>query len=342
MREHIERVVSRTVLRLPAALLLRLIGSEPRVVAGQTLDPQIQFGLALEERRDPTPVYEQSPEDARRSVAARFAILDVDPEPVDSVRDWMSAVDGREPVPVRVYRPRGCGGGMLVFFHGGGGVIGSVDAYDAICRHVANRAGVVLVSVDYRLAPEHPFPAGIDDAVTAYLWARSHAARLGADPERVAVGGDSMGGNFAAGVCLRCQGEGLPLPRYQWLIYPATDFTRAQPSHQTCGHGFVLDAPLIHWFTNQYLAGHDPRDPATSPLFAADVSGLPPALLVTAGFDPLRDEGSAYADRLRDAGCEVSYVCERGLVHGFLQMGGAVREARRAIDAAADVLAAAI
>jgi acetyl esterase len=342
MRAAIERTASRATLSLPGPLLLRVLGERPRVLEGQTLDPRVQFGLALEARRGRKPPQERSVGDARRFIAESFAVLDVDPSPLDSMRDELAEVEGRASVPVRVFRPRDCRGGMLVFFHGGGGVVGSIDAYAAICSYLAHHARMVVVSVGYRLAPEHPYPAGIEDALTGYLWARREAARLGADPGRVAVGGDSMGGNFAAGVCLRCKQQALPLPSYQWLIYPGTDLTRQSPSHETFGTGFVLERPLMDWFVERYLGGHDPGDPGASPLHAVDLGGLPPALVVTAGFDPLRDEGRAYADRLRAAGSVARYRCHRDLVHGFIQMGGAVPAARRAIDAAAETLAAAV
>ena len=335
MRHIVERAIAHATLRLPRAVLLGLIGQDPRVVDGQTLDYQIQFGLALEARRNRAPLYQMSPQEARAAAVSVFEVLDVGRREVASARDWMAHDDDREPVPVRVYAPRAHRGGMLVFFHGGGGVIGSVESYDNTCRYLATVAEVVVVSVDYRLAPEHPYPVGIDDALTAYRWARSHAARFGANPERVAVGGDSMGANFAAEVCLRCRAGAGPMPAYQWLIYPGTDLDRSSASHRTFGAGYGLDAPMMSWFMDLYLAGHDPRDPLASPLYADDLAGVPPALVVTAGFDPLRDEGSQYANHLRAAGVEVAHTCHAGLVHGFIQMGGAIASARAAIDAAA-------
>jgi len=330
MRMAIERALSHGLLRIPGPVLLRMARETPRVVDGQALDPHIQFALKLEARRRRPRIHEMSPTEARRVAAWALAVLDLKRPDVAKVHDTVARVGDRHPVPVRVFTPANHRGGLLVFFHGGGGVIGSVESYDTTCRYIANLARTIVVSVDYRLAPEHPYPAGLDDAITAYHWARDQAEALGADPTRVAVGGDSMGGNFAALVCQHCRRTGEAMPAFQWLIYPGTDFTRSMPSHQLFASEFALDRSLLDWFRGHYLAGHDPGDHRVSPLWNDRFDGLSPALVVTAGFDPLRDEGRAYADRLRDAGVDTSYECCPSMIHGFVQMAGAFRVAREA------------
>lgn len=218
--------------------------------------------------------------------------------------------DTADGVPVRIYRPDGARG-TLVWFHGGGWCLGSVDEHDAFCRRFADAAGTTVVSVEYRLAPEHPFPVGFDDCFTATQW----AARTCDGP--VGVGGDSAGGNLAAVVALRARDEGGPTLAYQLLVYPAVDFELAFPSIIENGKGLFLYEADIRWFKASYLAGHDPRDPYVSPIYADDLSGLPPAYVVTAEFDPLRDEGEAYARRLEAAGVPVTLTRYDGQLHAF-------------------------
>src|SRR5438093_13283858 len=211
-------------------------------------------------------------------------------------------------IPVRVYTPEGRAPfPVLVYFHGGGWVIGSLETHDGICRHLANAAGAVVVSVDYRLAPEHPFPASGEDAYAATRWAADNAASFGGDPRRVAVGGDSAGGNLAAVVSLMARDRGGPPLVFQLLVYPVTDFSFDTPSYSENAEGYLLSAESMRWFWGHYLA--DPADgkhPHASPLQAENVRGLPPALVITAEYDPLRDEGEAYAARLKQAGVPVT------------------------------------
>jgi acetyl esterase len=280
---------------------------------------------------------------ARRNIDRSGAILGA------AVRDVVTvdrAIPGAEgPRRARIYTPAAARGGDapgLVYFHGGGWVVGSIESHDGVCRDLASRAGVVVASVDYRLAPEHRYPAGIDDAVAATRWVLANGPSIGVDPSRVAVGGDSAGGNFAALVSIALRNEARQ-PRFQLLIYPATDLTRSKPSHKYFRVGFTLPEASILWFRERYLP--DLRlesDPRVSPLFVEDLSGLPPALVITAGFDPLRDEGQAYAERLRQAGVDVEYVCSEGSVHGFINMAGGVDEAARVFDLAADRLRSAL
>jgi acetyl esterase len=216
-----------------------------------------------------------------------------------------------------------------LWLHGGGFVIGSIEAYDGFCRSLATQAGVVVVSLEYRLAPEHRFPAGADDATAAARWLLEHGETFGIDPAAVAIAGDSAGGNLAAVAVQRLRGA-RRVPALQVLLYPATDARRGEPSHHQFREGFGLTARGVRWFLDHYIP--DPtyiENPGVSPLLAPDLSGLPPALVITAGFDPLRDEGQAYAERMRTAGVDVTYICAEGAIHGFLLMAGAIDVADR-------------
>jgi acetyl esterase len=222
--------------------------------------------------------------------------------------------------------------------HGGGWTIGDVDTHDVLCRSLCQQAGVVVLSVDYRLAPEHPFPAAFHDTLSAFRWAVEQAKMLGIDPARMAVGGDSAGGNLAAAAALALRSEAVA-PAYQLLIYPATDMNMRHPSHTSNGQGYLLTRPVMDWFSKNYLPNiADRNDWRASPLLAADLAHLPPALVLTAGFDPLCDEGLAYADALSTAGVATEYVCFERQIHGFITMGRVLREAAAAIDVCAGAL----
>jgi acetyl esterase len=239
-------------------------------------------------------------------------------------------------LPARLYvadpaTPEGAAGPLLVYFHGGGWVIGDLDTHDSPCRFLAAETGTAVLSVDYRLAPEHPFPAALDDACAAFAWAAEHAAELGADPARIAVGGDSAGGNLAAAVSLQARDDGGPRPAMQLLFYPVTD-ALGGPSRQDFAEGFQLTKADMDWFEAHYLSGGaSGEDPRISVLRAEDLSGLPPAYVTTAGFDPLRDEAEAYAERLRTAGVPVALRRHPGLIHGFANMTAISRTARAAM-----------
>ncbi|MBS0523431.1 MAG: alpha/beta hydrolase [Proteobacteria bacterium] len=257
--------------------------------------------------------------------------------------------DGTIPVPgaalkFRRYRPLGVEGASLptlLYYHGGGWVIGNIETHDSTCRRIANRSRCQVVSVDYRLAPEHPFPTPIEDSLAAFRHVRDNAALFDADPARLAVGGDSAGGNISAVVCQACKQTGEPMPAFQMLIYPATDARRNTESHRLFSDGYFLTRDLIEWFWKAYApAGSDLADLRLSPLLAEDVSGLPPAFVLTAGFDPLRDEGRAYADRLIDAGVKTTYVNYPGTIHGFFSLTRFLKQGLKANDEAAAVLAA--
>ncbi|WP_116375934.1 alpha/beta hydrolase [Mycobacterium sp. MFM001] len=211
---------------------------------------------------------------------------------------------------------------LLVFYHGGGWCLGDLDTHDQLCRLVCRDADIHVLSIDYRLAPEHPAPAAVDDAYAAFRWAHEHAGDLGAIPGRVAVGGDSAGGNLAAVVSQLARDDGGPAPVLQWLVYPRTDFTAQTRSLSLFASGFLLTKHDIDWFEANYLGGSgvDAADPRVSPLLAESLSGLPPALITVAGFDPLRDEGERYATALRAAGNAVDLRCLGSLTHGFANL----------------------
>lgn len=314
--------VVRHTLALPQRLLRVLAGSTRRNDRGARLDLQTQALLRLADLARVPKMNELPPAEGRKAQNENAELVAPWPTPVAEVED--SSFDGPGgPVPLRIYRPRRAEKALpaLVYYHGGGFVVGGLRTHDGTCRALAAGGDCVVISVDYRLAPEHPFPAAVDDARAAFRWVRENAETLAIDGERIAVGGDSAGGNLAAVVCLAQREENAPRPTFQLLIYPATDMTRALPSHQTLGEGFFLESETIDWFLEQYLPpGTDLRDWRASPLLAESLEGLPPALVVTAGFDPLRDEGEAYAERLRAAGVTVEEMREPGLVHGFVNM----------------------
>jgi acetyl esterase len=247
------------------------------------------------------------------------------------------------PIPIRVYAPEGPRPlPALVYFHGGGWVLGSLETHDALCRTLANAAGCALVSVDYRLAPEHPFPAAPEDAYAATRWIAENAGTIGIDAQRIAVGGDSAGGNLAAVVALLARERGGPRLVHQLLIYPATDAACDTASHRDNAQGYLLTTEAMAWFWNHYCPDRARRgDWRASPLRAGDLRGLPPAHVITAEFDPLRDEGEAYAARLRAAGVPVRLERYDGMIHGFVSMGAVIATGRRAIrEAVAELRAA--
>ncbi|HXD47945.1 MAG TPA: alpha/beta hydrolase [Gemmatimonadaceae bacterium] len=219
----------------------------------------------------------------------------------------------------------------VVFFHGGTGVFCSLDTHDGLCRALAASSGCRIVSVDYRLAPEHPFPAAIDDGLFATQWIADHAAELGIDRERLAVAGDSAGGTIAAVVCQLAQRAGGPRVALQVLLCPVTDLASESPSRAELATGFFIERSTLEWAKALYCAGADLYDPRISPLRSTDLVGLPPAQIHTAEFDPMRDEGQAYADALSAAGVDVSYVCHEGLIHHFYCMAGAIPRAREVL-----------
>ena len=286
------------------------------------LDPQLTELMKRVEQAPPMSA--GTPEQAREmfgrmsALAARFAA----PPEVGSVED-IELPGAAGALPARVYRPAADGPlPTLAFFHGGGFTIGDLDSYDAQCRVLCTEVGAVVVSSDYRLAPEHPYPAAADDALAATRWVGANVPDLGGDAERIAVGGDSAGGNLSAGVAQRLRGDDSMALAAQLLVYPATDMVDERPSHEENGSGYFLTRDDMEWFHSNYLPDPEAgREPLASPLRASDLSGLPPTVICTAEFDPLRDDGDAYAAALEAAGVHVIHRRFPGLVHGFFAFG---------------------
>jgi len=306
------------------------------------LDPQAQAYLDQTAAMQVPHIATLTPEVVRAGVAAQFEAerQQTPPEPVAHVDDRAIPSPAGE-IPIRVYTPHGDGPfPALVFFHGGGWVICSLDSHDGICRALANGAGCVVVSVDYRLAPEHPFPAAPEDCFAATQWVATHAGELHADPARLAVGGDSAGGNLTVVVTQMAREHGGPTLAFQLLIYPAVDFRSdaGYPSMTDNAQGYLLDKQAMDWFSDHYLRDEADRTNAlASPMLASDLRGLPPALVITADYDPLRDEGEAYARRLQEAGVPVTVRRYPGMIHGFFGMTALFDRAK---DAQAEAVAA--
>jgi acetyl esterase/lipase len=307
------------------------------------LDPQAQVYLDRLAALGMSPIGELPVAEARGAMEATAAELFGPTDPVGSVMD--QAVPGPAgPIRMRIYEPPGDGRDrpLLTYFHGGGWVVCSLDTHEGICRALARRTPCVVASVDYRLAPEHRFPAAVEDAWAATAWLAEHAASLGADPDRIAVGGDSAGGNLAAVVALRARDRGLPLA-FQLLVYPVCDDDLERPSYReyASGYGLTRDGMRSYW--HHYLGPDRGRgsDPEASPLRAEKLAGVAPALVLTAEFDPLRDEGEEYARALERAGVAVTLSRYDGLIHGFYRMPAVIDRAQLAHDESAGALRAA-
>jgi acetyl esterase len=299
------------------------------------LDPQLQAMRDQRERDHVPPLYDMSLTEARAADLASIRVGGGDPEPVGDVTDLTIPGPGGE-LPLRLYRPEGQGPlPVLLYFFGGGWVLGTIDTADGVSRSLANATGALVAVVGYRLAPEHPFPAAADDCYAALCWVAEHAAAIGADPARIAVGGDSAGGNLAAGVALRARAGG-PALAGQLLVYPNTDQLADDESMRTADDPFLFNRHSVAWYRQHYLAGPgDAADPLASPLRAGSLAGLPPALVITAEYDPLRDQGAAYARRLAGEGVPAELSCYPGMAHGFFTMAGTVDASRAAIAQAA-------
>lgn len=269
---------------------------------------------------------------------------EAEPPEVADVADGGFAGPASE-IRFRRYRPIGAKAGLLptlIYYHGGGFVIGNIETHDSTCRRLANKSRCQVISIDYRLAPEHPFPAPIDDGLAAFRHIRDNAESFGADAARIAVGGDSAGGAMAAVVCQLCRDAKEQGPAFQMLIYPATDSSKESASRKAFAEGYFLSGALMTWFWEAYVPDEDTdlADLRLSPLLAKDFTGLPPAFVLTAGYDPLRDEGRAYADKLIDAGVKTTYVNYPGTIHGFFSMTRFLKQGLKANDEAAAVLSA--
>jgi acetyl esterase len=305
------------------------------------LDPQAETIIALVKRANLPEFWQLTPSQAREQYLLRVAKLAVK-EPIFRSYDRRIPGPGQD-LSIRVYQPREAKAGerlpVLVWFHGGGFVIGDLDTHDHACRALATQADCLVVAVDYRLAPEFKFPAAVDDCIATLRWLALHVVELGGDPGRMAVGGDSAGANLATVCAILARNDGYPKLAYQLLIYPCTAPEPETPSHRKFAEGYLLTRKNITWFYKQYLRSQkESADFRFAPLMAEDLSNLPPALVLVAGYDPLRDEGVDYARRLIEAGNRVTLVNYEGMIHGFLLMGGAVDAATRALRQSAEAL----
>jgi acetyl esterase len=303
----------------------------------ERLHPEARALLEMMEAQGGPPLETQDPIEARGARLEPMKLLGGQPEQLARVENLSAPGPGGD-IPLRLYASeRGGLHPALVYFHGGGFVFGNLDTHDAVCRALAKESGAVVVSVDYRLSPEHKFPAAVDDSYAATLWVAANAEKLGIDARRIAVGGDSAGGNLATVVAMRCRDAGGPKLAAQVLLYPVTDSSSYETdSHRDFAEGYFLTSAGMAWFTSHYLASADQKThPEVSPLLAPNLSGLPPALVITAEFDPLRDEGEAYAKRLQQAGVAVTVSRYPGMIHGFVSMRGVLEGGRQAIQEAA-------
>ena len=321
---------------LPSGLQRAFFGSPPQI-DGQVLarDLQVLVRLASLARDESASAYGKlSPQQARARIRAGAAAAAGPKQAAPEVSD-LTIPGPAGPIPARFYEPPGMGleeRPLIVYFHGGGWTIGDLDTSDSVCRFLALEVPATVLSVDYRLAPEHPFPAAVEDALAAYRWAAEDNARLGVDAGRIAVAGDSAGGNLAAAVSLLARDDGGTSPAMQALIYPVAEAGGEQRSRDEFAKGFLLSKADMDWFERHYLPpGTDQSDPRVSVLRATDLAGLPPAYVATAGFDPLRDEGEAYAARMREAGVRVALRRHPGLIHGFANLTAVSRSARAAM-----------
>jgi acetyl esterase len=308
------------------------------ITRSERLHPEVRALLEAIDAQGAPPLETLDPVTARASRLEPMKALGGDPDVLGRVEDLSAPGPGGD-IPLRVYAiEHGGTRPGLVYFHGGGFVFGNLDTHDAVCRAIAKESGAVVISVDYRLAPEHKFPAAVEDSYAATLWVANNASALGIDPEAISVGGDSAGGNLATVVAMRWRNAGRPGLVSQVLVYPVTDVSSLETgSHLDFAEGYFLTRAAMHWFTGHYIPSPDlTRHPEASPLLAEDVSGLPPALVITAEFDPLRDEGEAYAQRLREAGVPVTVSRYPGMVHGFVSMRGVLAGGRQAVQEVAE------
>ena len=312
------------------------------ITRSERLHPEVRALLEMMDAQDAPPLETQDPVEVRNARLEPMKLLAGEPDVLGRVEELRIPGPAGD-IPARLYsnelgelRP------ALVYFHGGGFVFGNLDTHDAVCRGIAKESGAVVISIDYRLAPEHKFPAAVDDCYAATVWIAANAGRLGIDAERISVGGDSAGGNLATVVAMRCRDAGGPGLAAQLLLYPVTDLSSYETaSHRELAEGYFLTRGAMQWFTGHYVASADlMRHPEVSPLLATNLAGLPPALVITAEFDPLRDEGEAYAGRLEQAGVPVTISRYPGMIHGFISMSGVLTGGRQAIQEAAEFVRA--
>ena len=305
------------------------------------LTPRMAAVLQRINRARRKPFHAMTPQEARTAYSAGAEVLDLPRAPLPRVEKLHLPGGDGQPRPARLYASTPASPAhavpVLLYFHGGGFVLGGLETHDSLCRQFALRSGAAVLSLDYRLAPEHPFPAAWDDAWSALRWVADHGASLGLDTQRIAVGGDSAGGTLAAATALRARDEGLPLA-LQLLITPGTSDRADTGSRRLFGQGFLIDSATVTWFFDHAVAKAHRHDPRFAPLEAPDVEGVCPALVLLAECDPVVDDGIAYADRLRMAGVTVDLEIYRGVTHDFMKMGRVLPEASQALDAAAQAL----
>jgi acetyl esterase/lipase len=309
-------------------------GGKPLAIEGRTLEPRLQFLSAMAKRKPSLAT--MTPQMARKAAGEGLALLDGEPARDIEIANLALPIANGRAIPVRTYKPRLPNRLVptLVYFHMGGCVIGDLETCHVFCSHIASRTSCLVVSVDYRLAPEHKFPAAVEDGLAAFRWVRENGRALGGNPSRVAVGGDSAGGYLSAVIAQEMKRLNEKPPVLQLLIYPAVDWLSDTASMKAFGDSYPLTAPIMDYFRNLYFNNVDEeaRDLRASPGLSNDLSGLPPALIYTAGHDPLVDQGRDYAEALKVAGVPVIYRCYDHLAHAFTAMSGAVPAARRALD----------
>lgn len=315
-----QRLMLKVFAKLPGGVLTRMAGGDPIEIRGRRLDPIMQL-LWVQGKKQPS--LNDFPPEQARAMADEAAELLAGPIPKGITLRNQTIPTAARDIPVRIYTPSSDQPRPVVlFFHQGGFVIGGLDTCHAFCALLAAESECVVINVDYRLAPEHPFPAAVEDAFAAYQWTLANAADVGGDPGKVAVCGDSAGGMLSALICQQAQRLGWQTPACQALIYPWLIPHSGLPSYEDFADAYPLNAELMAWFSSLYFARDaDKQDPLASPGDQHDLAGLPPALIVAAGFDPLSDEAAAYADRLREAGVPVTYQCLEHLPHSFCMMG---------------------
>lgn len=332
IKQYLSGLWFKIAMSLPAPVQVMLTGGESIIARGNNMDPAVQL---LAHFSAAHPSLDTYPVDiARAAGSAGYAALSRPPKL--NVQTIELEIDGAAgPIPARMTRPTGDRSSetVVLFFHPGGWVIGDLDSGHAFCTEVCVVSGATVISVDYRLAPEHQFPAAADDAIAAYYWTVDNAASFNCDPTKIIVAGESAGGNLAAVVCQQVKLADRQQPLGQFLVSPVTDVKNRSESYKDLSDAFPLTASLMEWFITNYIPGEEQAgDAKASPLLATDFSGLPPAIVVTAGFDPLVDEGAAYARRLKEAGVEIQYRCETGAGHGILTMAGLSRSCGAASD----------
>ena len=327
----LQATIAKLLLKLPASWKIKMAGGKPVELGGRTLDPTLQF-ISHSAANQP-PMSSLEPEVAQAAAIEGIGMFAAKPEPGVAFHDQTIPGKGGHDIPVRIYRPddQDPAAPMMAYWHMGGGVVLNVEACHAFCSMIAKTAKCPVVSVDYRLAPQHKFPAGLEDCISAYEWTLKNAESYGAPAGRAAIGGDSMGGNFTAIIAQESTRRGMPKPDLQLLIYPATDLVTEFPSATTYGETYPLSTDTMQWFMHHYLPDNfDRTNVLLSPALEPRLEGLPPAIIATAGFDPLVDDGAAFAKKLEAAGVPVTFKCYDSLAHGFTAFTGVVPAARTA------------